>query len=542
MKKTLSLILSAVMSMTILSACSGGSTEKGTGEGGNTKNSNVVYNGEFGQIVEEPVDLKIHLSQENINVITTDLPLYKYLSEKTGINIIGTANPGAGDSLGEFNLSAADGFPDDIYAGDKLGNMFMQFGAEGAFVPLNDYLDQMPNFSAFLEKDPRVAASITAPDGNIYYIPYMQSDVTTSKTYFIRKDWLDKFNKPIPSTVQELEETLLTLINSDANGNGEKDEFGFFARRSEEVIRLANLFGTRVFANDSFSQRFIPKDNGVYHAWIQPEFKEAIKNVSRWYDLGIIDNEYLTNPNSRRDHFLLNDLGAMTYDWMASTSGYNEKDIVEGFDFVPFEPPTNVNGEQVNEHTRPVIKNNGWAISAKCENVEAAVALFDMMFTEYGRTVANFGVEGQQWDYVNGVPTFKDSVLNNEEGKPVNLYLRDKIGAQLFIGFKQDYEYERQWTSEGGLKALDIYGSGEFDVPTLPTLVYTSEELDILNKYLSNINTFLDESVHTWISQPYEKLTDEVWDEYLTQVQKLGLEEVEKVYQDAYARYIENMK
>ncbi len=245
----------------------------------------------------------------------------------------------------------------------------------------------------------------------------MQPDVTTSKTYFIRKDWLDKFGLAVPGTVEELESTLLTLINSDANENGEKDEFGFFARNAEEIVRLANLFGARAFGNDSFSQRFIPTEDGVYHGWLQPEFYEAIKNVSRWYDLGIIDNEYLINPKTRRDHFLLNDLGAMTYDWIASTSGYNNKDVVEGFELVSFAPPVNMNGEQINEHVRPIIKNDGWAISNQCKNIDAAVALFDMMFTEYGRTVANFGVEGEQWDYVDGVPTFKDSVLNNEEGK-----------------------------------------------------------------------------------------------------------------------------
>ena len=537
MKKKLTLLLALSLFSGMVFAT--GSQEEGTAV---QKDSNIVYDGSFGKIVTESVELKIHLSQENKNVLTTDLPLYRYLSETTGIDIIGTANPGSGDSLSEFYLAAANGFPDDIYAGNKLGNLFMKFGAEGAFIPLNDYLDQMPNFSAFMKKDPRVAASITSPDGNIYFIPYMQPDVTTSKVYFIRKDWLEKFNLPMPGSTEELEKTLLTLIQNDANGNGQNDEFGFFGRNIEEIVRLVTLFGSRAFGNDSFSQRFIPADGEVYHAWIQPEFMEAIKEVSRWYDLGIIDNEYLTNPRGRRDHFLLNNLGAMTYDWMASTSGYNNKNIVDGFELAPFAPPVNVDGNRVNEHIRPIVKNDGWGISAQCENVEAAIALFDMMFTEYGRTVANFGVEGKQWEYVNGLPTFTEAVLNNPEGKPVNLYLRDNVGAQLFIGFKQDYEYERQWTSEGGLKAIDIYGSGEFDVPTLPALVYTDEEFEIVNKYLSNINTFLDESVHSWIVSPSSHLTDEVWDKYLSQVNKLGLEDIDAVYQTAYKRYMDNTK
>ncbi|GKX29407.1 sugar ABC transporter permease [Vallitalea longa] len=541
MKKILSIVLIASIIMTF-TGCGKKDDSKSSSNSGTS--NNIVYDGEFGKIVDEPVDLRIHLSQEDKDVLTSDMPIVKYLSEATGINIIGSANPGAGDSAGAFNLQAADGFPDDIYAGNELGSMFMQFGSEGAFVPINEYLDKMPNFSAFLESDLRVKASITAPDGNIYYIPYMQPDMTASKAYFIRKDWLDKYELKTPSTVTELEETLLDIIDSDPNGNGQEDEFGFFARKPEEIVRLANLFGARVYGNDNDSERYIPTEDGkLYHAWLQPEFKDAIKNVSRWYDLGIIDNEYITNPESRRDHYLLNNLGAMTYDWIASTSGYNErKNVVEGFEFIPMAPPENSNGKKVNEHVRPIITSSGWAISSKCKNIDVAIALFDTMFTEYGRTIANFGVEGEQWEYVDDVPTFMDDVLNNDEGKPVNLYLRDNVGAQLFMGFKQDYEYERQWTSDWGLKGIEIYGTGEYDVPTLPALVFTNEEFDILNKYLTNINSFIDESVHSWIIRPYEELTNEVWDEYLSQVEKLGIEQVTKAYQDAYSRYIEIMK
>ena len=50
----------------------------------------------------------------------------------------------------------------------------MEYGQDGAFVNLKDYWEYLPNFRKYLDENPDVEAVITAPDGNIYHIPYIQ--------------------------------------------------------------------------------------------------------------------------------------------------------------------------------------------------------------------------------------------------------------------------------------------------------------------------------------------------------------------------------
>lgn len=50
-------------------------------------------------------------------------------------------------------------------------------------------------------------------------------------------------------------------------------------------------------------------------------------------------------------------------------------------------------------------------ITADCKNPEAAVALFNWLYTDEGKIVANFGVEDLCWKEVNGVPTFTEYIL-----------------------------------------------------------------------------------------------------------------------------------
>ena len=41
----------------------------------------------------------------------------------------------------------------------------------GMFEPLDEHFDDMPNYSAWLEANPDIRASLTASDGHIYYMP-----------------------------------------------------------------------------------------------------------------------------------------------------------------------------------------------------------------------------------------------------------------------------------------------------------------------------------------------------------------------------------
>ncbi|SHH67043.1 hypothetical protein [Clostridium grantii] len=528
MKKVIATVLTAMLSLSLLSGC-----------GSNANNSEGTANEAEKAAVTFPLAAKtefdVHYHARDKYVFNESWPVFQKLGELTNVYLKNTANEVATNSTEQFQLQAVDGFPADIYGGNSLAQYFIQYGQEGAFKAINEYWDYAPNFRKFLDEHKDIEAAITAPDGNIYYIPYVV-DGDVSRTYFMRTDWLDKLGLEVPDTVEDLEKVLIAFRDEDPNGNGEKDEIPYFNDKWQEMLRLSNLWGARVYGNDSYDEHFIPDDNDkLYNSLVQPEFKVAVENISRWYDEGLIDQEIFTKGSSSRKEYLPTNVGGMTHEWVASTSGYNDKVDVEGFKFEGIIPPTGTNGEKWEEHERIPVKPDGWAISSNCDDVATAIAYLDYMWTEEGRILTNFGVEGVSYTMVDGKPVFTDEVLNGE--KAVNAYLEEDMGAQLKGGYWQDYNYELQWTNAIGQDVVSKYTGGKYSVKQLPPFQFTTEGQAIVDKYLSNINAYMEETIQSWILGDYKDI-DAQWDKYVATLDEMGLQELQAAYQEGYDNYL----
>jgi putative aldouronate transport system substrate-binding protein len=171
-----------------------------------------------GQPTETPaadlpeIELTIHYHVGH-SFFRDDWPAWQQIMAATNVRLVGTANPVATDGGEQFNLEAASLFPAHIYGGQHLATLFMEFGMQGAFVPLNDLIaNYAPHFNAILEANPMIRAAITAPDGNIYHLPTLPDGLQEgARAWFIRQDWLDLLGRDIPQTVEELEETLIAF-------------------------------------------------------------------------------------------------------------------------------------------------------------------------------------------------------------------------------------------------------------------------------------------------------------------------------------------
>lgn len=494
---------------------------------------------------DKGAELKIHFHANDKNTIVDAnnklLPVFEKLQTATGYKITNVANPVATNSAQEFQMQAAEQFPADIYGGNSLAPDIIKYGMQGGFVALNDLIEKnAPNIKKFLSENPEVKKAITAPDGKIYYIPYVP-DGGVARTYFIRTDWLQELGLKEPKTVEELEKVLVEFRDKDPNKNGKKDEIPYFNDKWQETIRLANLWGARVYGNDSYAVRTVlDKSNKMYFAWTADEFKEGIKNMARWYKMGLIDPEFVTRKaNTARQTLLTKEnRGGMTHEWVASTSGYNDsaelKKVAPNFKFESMLPPSSSKGPGFEEHMRITVKPDGWAISSKSQHQAAAIKMMDYFFTKEGRTLANFGVEGVSYDMKDGKPVFKPEALTAAGG--TNKYLWENLGAQLPIGYWQDYEYEIQWTNQIGRNGVKMYNDAKVIInnPT-PVLNFNQEEKAVYDRVNSNLNTFCDEQIQKMIMGLID--VDSGWNAYVAECKKLGSDDLVKIYQSAYDRY-----
>ena len=133
---------------------------------------------------------------------------------------------------------------------------------EGAIVPLDDYLDLIPNIVAAVGEER--FADWKAADGHFYTIPTLVN-VPGSQSTAVRKDWLEKLNMDVPTTWEEWKAYWYGVRDNDMNGNGDTtDEIPIVLEMSQNGERslhaLLNAFGIKA----SSDAQFCVLDDGTY--------------------------------------------------------------------------------------------------------------------------------------------------------------------------------------------------------------------------------------------------------------------------------------
>ncbi len=490
-------------------------------------------------IVDEPLELTIQMNHARYPTYNEDWPVEQAARALTNIHLVDDtvgANMRTSENTGRteaLNLMLAAGTIPDIVGSSRLKDFVNQYGPEGAFYPLNELIEEhAPNMKAYFAERPEIASAISAADGNMYYIPYLP-DGKYGRAYFIRHDWLETLGLEVPETVEEVEAVLRAFKNDDPNGNGIADEVPYFARQWPELIRLVTLWDGRSSGSDTYHDFYV--DNGeVKHPYAGEGYRDGIAGLARWYEEGLIDAEVFTRGSSAREYLLSENLGGMTHDWFASTAGYNTSlaEVVDGFSFKAFAPPASVSGVRMEEHRRIPIKPDGWAIGISNEHPVETIKYFDFWFTEEGRRLANFGVEGQQYTMVDGAPQFTEEFLTN--GEPVNNQLY-AVGSQLQArGYFQDYEYEKQWSNEFALEGIALYDEGDYLIDQFLGVAFTADEQRVYDQTFPQIRDYMLERQQGWILGNGDVMED--WDAYVTTLNDMGYQDLLGVMNSAYER------
>lgn len=487
------------------------------------------------RIVEDPLELTIHFHFRDRYVYTEDWPVEQEAARLTGVQVRNVASLATTSSRDAFNLLIASGNLPDIVGGDASGGLkddFIRYGLEGAFLPLDDLIEEhAPNLKAFFDSHPDIRNAISGPDGQLYFIPYVP-DGKFSRGWFIRMDWLEKLGLDVPTNADELYDVLTAFRNDDPNGNGQRDEIPYFAREPVDAIRLINLWDAQVSGSERYGD-FQVYDGRIEHPWARDEYRTGITHLAKWYREGLIDPEIFTRGTRTREILLSNDQGGMTHDWFASTATYSEAlaEEVPGINLAPMAPMMTVSGNQFADARRLQVQPAGWAISYTNDNPVETIKYFDFWFSDQGRILSNFGVEGLTYEMVDGRPQFLPEVL--ESNTPVNSQLYE-VGAQVPRGFWMDYDYERQWTNEAALAGIDMYEEGNWLIDDFMGVSLNAEEKAIYDRYWPSLLTFMTEMQQTWVLGAQSIETG--WDSYVSRLENMGYNQVLEVMNSAYER------
>ena len=477
----------------------------------------------------EPLTLSIHMHFWGTNVFDDKWPIYEEAAKKTNITLHGTASKQNTESEQAFNtMLVSQPLPDIIHGEAKNIN---KAGMDGALIDLKDLVNQYaPHIKAIFDERPDYLKSTLAADGNLYYIPCLRDDSGPAQGWFIRQDWLDKLGLPVPTTVEEYYNTLKAFREQDPNGNGQKDEVPYFDRHNS-VDKLVTLWNPGDGDYTTFGDYSIDTQGKVYCTRTTEGYKTAMKELAKWYKEGLIDQEIFTRKNSREQLFGDN-VGGATNDWFSSTMSFNEKekDKVPGFKLAVIPPVKDTEGNLVNQFARNATAGIGWGISKDNKHVPETMKYFDFWFTEEGSLLNAMGVEGTHYTVENGEQKYTDLVMSYEGGAPG--YMRT-IGGQE-IGYFAELGPEIAGMSAEAAEGFKLYADNKWTVKAFPTLSQTTDEARVISDKGTALTTYMKETQQNWIMG--NKDVDASWDQYIADMNSLGLEELLAAYQAAYDR------
>ncbi len=523
---------------------------------------NFVYSGNYGPIVKEPITLKVFFTNGK-NTLSGNEEIIQKLASDINLNILGTGNPNA-NPLDDYNLHAVDGFPSDIVGGVKTYDAAQNYATQGAFYPLNELADYMPNFQRYLSdpKNKEIKEAIEGKDGVYYIIPNINppSDYIMAGTaMFIRTDWLEKLDLALPNTVEELETVLIAFRDKDPNGNGLSDEIPFVGNLNKSYTSLPTLFGARTHDKEPSNGKMVLKDNNIVHAWFTDDMKYAITEISRWYDERLIDPEFNTLQDNPLKLYFPNDIAGVTYEPLYWAGELNElPNMPENFALEGMLPVKNeISKTRMYNDERYINKGHGWGISRSSKNPEIAAAFLDIFFTSEGHDLIGFGIEGVHYDqidtrYIFGrdmrVPHYIGEVADEIASGKTAINVIKSRGGRTAFGLENDYELgygrldlELPKAYEAFILYDEAKASGELvSGPYLPLLdsFMTEDERQVSYKIKGDLDSFVSEQYQIMITSRASDITDDMWSSYLAQAKKLGLDQLENIYNTGYKRYL----
>lgn len=451
--------------------------------------------------------------------------MYKELEKRTNVHLEFT-HPAEGQEMEQFNLLVnSKDMPDVIqtYPSYYKGGIDKAI-EDGVYIRLNELIDKYaPNFKKLLEEDPELAREVTTDKGNIYTFPAVGKDKNEPAWWgpVIRKDWLDELGLKEPTTVDE-------WYNALKQFKEKKNAQAPLMIHKKGV----DPYGTLLSAFD-IGYNFYKKDNTVKYSPIEPNFKEYLSTMNKWYNEGLIDKDFATRDKKSRESMITSGKTGAYFTEYALVDQYVAaiKTTDSKAEFVPTVQPSLKEGENVKYR---VVNNRSGGyeavITSACKNPERVVQWFDYAYGEEGYNLFNYGIEGTSYTMVDGKPKFTDVMVKNPDGLDfwtvcnkykleIGPYLRDYKAVPEFSKFSKD--------------AMDKWTKAGTDY-VLPPLNLTPEEDSKYSAVMSDVDTYKDEMILKFITgkEPLSK-----FDSYVEQIKKMGIEDVIKIEQAALERF-----
>jgi putative aldouronate transport system substrate-binding protein len=484
----------------------------------------------------------------------SEKPLVQQMNDAMGVSIDWDCV--SGDALTEKKnlvLNAGSDMPDALMAASLTDSELIIGGKNGLFIPLENYINEetMPNLMALIKKRPNLLATATMPDGHIYGLPdisEMGFEYENGNTYqigaipqftAINTAWLKDAGLEMPETVDELHTALTYFKEHDMNGNGDTTDeipmsFIFPEANGNWCAGIGTYLAPFGCTDYNADHRAI-RGGKVYYQAASDEYRDAIKYYHDWFAEGLIDVEVFSQDSSQ---YIAKGSGE---DARLGTFVWWEIPEVVGADraadyaYLPIlDGPDGAHHVNLNEQN--TTNHSDFSVTKTCENPELLLKWVDQMYEPLNSMQAIYGPIGvffKQEPDENGVYVNAEPAAGETEGEMKSK--NELLGPteQLTEDYGKYYYMEDR--AQQRLQDLnDFWFQYVDDFEYYPSVVYSEDEIEVINDKLSDIKSMTEERVSHWLA---EGGIDEEWDGYLQDLDNMGLQDILGAWQSAYDRY-----
>ena len=525
-KKLLALLLATVLCVGLLAACGGNKGDEPTipVDPNTGKYTTPNLNGAKVQIYTSPIASTIKI---NDNYTTK-------LVEKT-LNM--DLEYMEVDSFGTAYETIVKDIPDITYF-TGYNASYTNYGDDGAYINLFEYMDYMPNVKAFYEeyKDSGIFDKYIVRDGVMYALPVLITGSAANYVYLYREDIFAENDLTWPTNQAEFEATLRTLKAKYP------DSYPFIMRNLTGGMAGATswsyLWGTPVVSYSSYSTLFTLCDDGTYKlGWIDEGMKEMAQYMQKLTKEGLmhpssfgIDANGWTAAIGAGDSFITFDKVDRIPQLNAAGRGMKaDFNMVAGapFNMGTYASKTDVVSTSFSNPTTGAIHLIG-----DNDNKANTIAYIDWLYSQEGVELTNWGVKGESYDVdANGDKYFIDSWYS-QYGSLLECGLEQGIavGVQEFDAYIATCD---ESLAESLRISLQYKGKSTYQYP----LKYTAEEQMIWDTYVKSTTSFIRGEWAKFAIGQDEGYTFDNWDKMLEALKaSYGYDQVLKMHQDALAR------
>ena len=333
-----------------------------------------------------------------------DNPVAEAITEKTGVKLE-ISHPVGGDEQAIPLMIASGDYPDMIFGKGDINKLI----DASAVIPLDEmieekggnikklYGDQLDRLRNSID-DPQIYHLGTSGVENAYY--------KTSGTFSVQLDVLKELGYPNIRTLEDFEKAIVEYKEKYPEIDG-KETIGLSLLGSDWrwLITVGNPAGFASGLQDDGQWAVDPETGKTTYKFLLPEFKEYFKWLNGMNDKGLLDPESFTQKGDTYIAKLSSGqvLSIADQDWDYQDAVKNLK--ADGKEWRLYAPlPVTLNEDIKSQGVKDYgfTGTTGISITSTSENQEKAFEFLDWMASEEAQILINWGVEGINYDIVDG--------------------------------------------------------------------------------------------------------------------------------------------